>query len=370
MLQDGTHLAESSEEKEAVYRFRYAVYVEEMGRYRGVADHDRRRFYEPEDETARIFYAAIDGEVVATSRFNWGGDAPFTARLIDHYRLEPFLAEIPAEQIAVGERGMVRPDLRGSRVFWELGEKSQAFIGEKRVQLIFGACEPHLLSRYVSQGSRTFASKNINSADSGYLIPIVNVVEDIEYLKRIGSPSVATTRDWGDDKRIPECIERLLADQGNVLSQRLVDSGLYLGEVNHSLEDLNEHQISTLEGLTSEEVLGVIDKSNIIHCAPGDHVIKKGGTARNMFILLEGHVEVRDEDSLLGVLNPGDVFGAAAFLLEQPRVVDMYAATPCRILSLSENTVRKLIESNAHGAAHLMLNVAKILCLRLLETRS
>ena len=89
MLQDGTHLAESSEEKEAVYRFRYDVYVDEMGRYRGVADHDRRRFYEPEDETARIFYAAIDGKVVATSRFNWGGDAPFTARLIDHYRLEP-----------------------------------------------------------------------------------------------------------------------------------------------------------------------------------------------------------------------------------------------------------------------------------------
>ena len=369
MIQDGAHLAESGEEKEAVYRFRYDIYVEEMGRYRGIADHAQRLFYEPEDESARIFYAAVDGKVVATSRFNWGGDAPFTDRLVEHYRLAPFLAEIPKEQIVVGERGMVRPDLRGSRVFWELGEKSQGFVSQKRVQLVFGACEPHLLSRYVSQGSRTFASKNINSPDSGYLIPIVNVVEDIDYLRRIGSPSAETTRDWGDKKQIPECTERLLADQGNVVSQRLVDSGLYLGEVNHSLEDLNEHQTSTLEGLTNDEVLGVIDKSNIIHCEPGDHVIKKGGSARNMFVLLEGYIEVRDEGSLLGVFNPGDVFGAAAFLLEQPRVVDMYAATPCRILSLSERTIRKSIESNAQGAAHLMLNVAKILCLRLLQTR-
>jgi hypothetical protein len=369
LIQDGAHLAQSEEEKEAVYRFRYDVYVEEMGRYRGIADHANRRFCEPEDESARIFYAAVDGEVVATSRFNWGGDAPFTERLVDHYRLAPFLAEIPGEAMAVGERGMVRPDLRGSSIFWELGEKSQSFIGEKRVQLIFGACEPHLLSRYVSQGSRTFAAQNISSPDSGYLIPIVNVVEDIDYLRRIGSPSVETTRDWGDEKKIPECIERLLADQGNVVSQRLVDSGLYLGEVNHSLEDLNENQISTLEGLTNDEVMGVIHKSNIIHCEPGDHVIKKGGTARNMFVLLEGHVEVRDEGALLGVFGPGDVFGAMAFLLERPRVADMYAATSCRILSLSERTIRKAIDSDAQGAAHLMLNIAKILCLRLLQTR-
>ena len=369
MVRDGAHLARSDEEKEAVYRFRYDVYVEEMGRYRGIADHAKRRFREPEDDSACIFYAAVDGQVVATSRFNWGGDAPFTDRLVDHYRLAPFLAEIPAEAMAVGERGMVKPDFRGSSIFWELGKRSQSFISEKRIQLIFGACEPHLLSGYVSKGSRTFAAKNINSSESGYLIPIVNVVEDIDYLRRIGSPSAETTRDWGDEKKIPECIERLLADEGNVISQRLVDSGLYLGEVSHALEDLNENQVSALEGLTNEEVIGVLDKSNIIHCEPGDHVIKKGGTARNMFVLLEGHIEVRDDDSLLGVFSPGDVFGATAFLLERPRVVDMYAATSCRILSLSERTIRKAIDSDAHGAAHLMLNVAKILCLRLLQTR-
>ena len=369
MIRDGAHFARSDEEKEAVYRFRYDVYVEEMGRYRGIADHVKRHFREPEDDTARIFYAAVDGQVVATSRFNWGGDAPFSDRLVDHYRLEPFLAEIPAEAMAVGERGMVKPDLRGSSIFWELGERSQSFIAEKRVQLIFGACEPHLLSRYVGQGSRTFAAKNINSPESGYLIPIVNVVEDIDYLRRIGSPSAQTARDWGDEKQIPECIERLLADHGNVISQRLADSGLYLGEVNHALEDLNENQVSALEGLTNDEVLGVLDKSNIIHCEPGDHVVKKGGTARNMFVLLEGHIEVRDDDSLLGVFSPGDVFGAMAFLLERPRVADMYAATPCRILSLSERTLREAIDSDAQGAAHLMLNVAKILCLRLLQTR-
>ena len=44
MIRSGIHLAETEAEKQAVYRFRYDVYVEEMGRYRGVADHENRNF--------------------------------------------------------------------------------------------------------------------------------------------------------------------------------------------------------------------------------------------------------------------------------------------------------------------------------------
>jgi len=109
MVRSGIQLAESEDEKQAVYRFRYDVYVEEMGRYGAAADHANRRLVEPEDATARIFYAAEDGVVVATSRFSWGGDAPFSRRLIEHYQLAPFLAEMAPERIAVGERGMVVP---------------------------------------------------------------------------------------------------------------------------------------------------------------------------------------------------------------------------------------------------------------------
>ncbi len=195
MIRSGPQLAETDEEKEAVYRFRYEIYVAEMGRYGAAADHDRKMLVEPEDETARIFYAAQDGEIVATSRFSWGGDAPFTQHLIDHYMLAPFIAELPLAAMAVGERGMVKPEMRGSRVFQELGAFSSHFVQENRIQLIFGACEPHLLSLYVGQGMRTFSKQNINSAEAGYLIPIVSVVEDIEYLRWIGSPNAETSID-------------------------------------------------------------------------------------------------------------------------------------------------------------------------------
>ena len=48
-------------------------------------------------------------------------------------------------------------------------------------------------------------------------------------------PIAESSHDWEKDARIPECLERLRANERNVISQRLVDSGLYLGEVHFVL---------------------------------------------------------------------------------------------------------------------------------------
>ena len=107
-------LATTPEEKEAVYRFRYTVYVEEMGRYQATADHVGRRLADPEDDHSWIFFAADDGEVVGSFRMTWGGDG-FSQRQIDQYGIAPFLADIPAERMAVGERTMIKPSCAGNR---------------------------------------------------------------------------------------------------------------------------------------------------------------------------------------------------------------------------------------------------------------
>ena len=369
MIRSGIHTAQTDEEKLAVYRFRYDIYVEEMGRYRSVADHVRRLLVEPEDETARIFFAAQDGAVVATSRLSWGGDGPFSARQIEHYQLEPFLAELPPEAMAVGERGMVAAHLRGGPLFRELRQVSRRFVSEKRIQLIFGACEPHLLSLYLGQGSRPYAKHNVNSPEAGYLIPIVSVVEDVEYLRRIGSPNAETAVDFGDDARIPACIDRLVLRSGSVLSQRLAEAGAYWGEVHRALGELGEGHFSALDGLSEEEAERCLGRSHIIECSAGDRVLKKGGVARNMFVVLDGTLEVRAGENPVRVLSPGDVFGEMAFLLGRPRSADVYAATDgVRVLSLSEGTIRDMIASDPSVAARLLLNIAKMLCLRVLKS--
>ena len=72
-------VAETAEEREAVFRVRYDIYVEEMGRYRSVADHERRRLVDPEDDTSWIIYATDGADVVGSMRITWGGDG-FSSR--------------------------------------------------------------------------------------------------------------------------------------------------------------------------------------------------------------------------------------------------------------------------------------------------
>jgi hypothetical protein len=354
-------LAETPDEREAVFRFRYSVYVEEMGRYQDTADHANRRLVEPEDDHSLIFFATDGSDVVATCRLTWGGDG-FSERQIRQYSLQPFLDELPHTVMAVGERAMVEPQHRGSGLLDDLMAHARELTDDYDVRIVFGACEPHLLSLYLGMGQRTYADKNINSGEAGYLIPLVSLPKGVDSLIGLGDAS-------HDPTGVPTCVGRILSSEGGaVLSPMLIEPTKYWGEVNDALQALEHRGIGAFDSFTEDEVERCLSRSNIIECDTGDHVLKKGGVARNIFVVLDGTLEVRDGDRMVGVLSRGEVFGEIAFLLERPRGLDVYAATDgARVLSLSEGTLRKMIADDPVVAAKLLFNVSRMLCLRLIK---
>jgi CRP-like cAMP-binding protein len=77
-------------------------------------------------------------------------------------------------------------------------------------------------------------------------------------------------------------------------------------------------------------------------------------------------VEVRKEGKVLAVLGKGAVFGEIAFLLQGRRTADVYAVTPgVRILALRQKALTQLIESESQMAARFLLNLSRILCVKL-----
>jgi hypothetical protein len=365
------HITEATDDRdrEAVYRLRYDIYVEEMGRYHSIADHRKRLLIEEVDAQSRLFVARDGDRVVGTSRVTWGGDAPFCERHVQQYRLEPFLEEVPREQIVVGERFMVLPEYRGSDLTLSFFDEQTRFANERRVQLLFGDCEPHLLGLYQKLGLRTYSRENVNSADAGYLIPLVMVLEDVEYCRRLGSPIADMMQDFGDDARVPECVDRLI-EGGSVVSEQFVPDDAYWSEVHRTLGLLEPSQFSLFDGLDEDETQACIRKSNIVDCLKGDRLLKEGNVARNMFIVLSGVVEVRRADGeTIAYLTVGDVVGEAAFLTGQPRSMDVLAFTnEVRVLSLSESSIRGLMDESPRAAAKLLLNLSRMLCVKILRT--
>jgi predicted GNAT family N-acyltransferase len=353
-------LAETDEEKEAVYRFRYSVYVEEMGRYQGSADHAGRRLVEPEDEDSFVFYARDGADVVGTARLSWGGKG-FSNRQIDEYSLAAFLDELPHEVIAVGERVMVKPALRGTGLVDQLMDRRNQTAVEHDVRIQFSACEPHLLSLYLGQGRRTYASKNINTPEAGYLIPLVAFPEGPEALTGVGAGTAAG--------ELPDCVAQILTGGGGaVMSPLMTGQDDYTLHLRSAMHEIEAQDISAFHAFSDDEVERCLARSNVIECAAGDRVLKEGGVARNIFVVLDGTLEARHGDQVVGVIRSGEVFGEMAFLLERPRTLDVYAASDSvRVLSLSESTIRKMVGEDPGVAAKLLFNISKMLCVRIVK---
>ena len=364
------HRAKTDDEREAVYRLRYEIYVEEMNRYGSIADHDRRFLIEPDDAVSRLYYARDqEGHTVGTMRLTWGGDGEFSDRHVEQYGLAPFLEKIPRQQMLVGERFMVTPEQRGTDLVFRMFESYLDLVREKRIQLMFGDCEPHLLNLYMGMGFRTYSSTNVNSPETGYLILLVLVPEDLEYMRAIGSPLVSILPNFGTDSRLPACLADLLADQGTVASHTLTNKQRYWSDIDHALE-LSQNPIHLFDGLDDTEQERCLSKSNTIECRQGDHLIKEGNVAQNLFVVLAGLLEIRVDGQLVAVCTSGDVVGEMAFLLESPRSADVYAAQDdTRVLSLSESALRELMAEDPVAASKLLLNLSKLLCYKLLRSK-
>jgi hypothetical protein len=352
-------LAATDAEIRDVQRLRYAVYVQELHRYHDAPGADEGRFAEPEDAYSWICYARDGSEVVAATRMTWGGDG-FSERQIEQYQLEPFLAELPGEVLGVGERNAVLPAYRGSGVLDELLAYTRSVTRVSELRAVFGCCEPHLLTLYLKLGQRTYATRNINSAEAGYLIPLVAFLPDVDALRGLG-PTTAP----GD---LPACVGSVLDRHPSVRSEVLSARDEYWSEIRRTLDELDAQRISTFDGFTDDEAQRCLARSTIIECSAGDRVLKRGGTGRNIFVVLDGTLEVRDGEAILNVLTAGDAFGEMAFLLERPRSFDVDAATDgTRVLSLSEGALRAMIAEDATVAAKLLLNLSRMLCVRLIR---
>lgn len=362
---------ETPDELRAVQRFKYDVLVAEMGRYGTIADHENRLLAEADDLASHVFHARVDGALAATMRLTWGGDGAIGPRHIEQYDLAPFLATVPPDQIVIGERFMIAPEYRGTSLLDQVFAAYMRFVNERRIQLVFGDCEPHLLNTYQALGFRTYTARHVNSPETGYLIPLVIVAEDIGYMRRIGSPLAGVLRDFGARARVPDSIDDLLAGGVAVQSHRMLDPDDYLAGVKAAAREADALNSGLFRGMAEDEIATCLEKSVTIACRPGDRVLKKGNVAKNLGLVLSGRFEVRDAGTAVAEIDPGEVFGEIAFFLKLPRTMDVVAIDEgTRIVSFSDRTIRTLIETNSEAAATLLYNISVMLCERLQKTNA
>jgi hypothetical protein len=361
--------AETAAERTEVARFFYSIYVEEMGRFRDVADHARRELRDPEDAYSWLFVAQDNGRIVATCRLTWGGDG-LSERQIRYYCLEPFLAEVPPELLLVGERAMVAPEYRGANLYHELGQTTTPVVAAHGVLLGFGASEPHLVPMYLRLGQRPYAPRNFWSEESGYLIPNVSIPPDNDAARAARqSPEYGAPFNWEAGavyQSLPPGVRRYLDSFGTVRAAGILGEEGYWQEVRDALARLPDTDPGLFDDMTEAIIRRCIENSIILDCHRDDHIVKRDGTARNMYLGLSGTFEARDGDHVIRSLGPGEIFGESGLLLRQLRTADVFVTSDtARLLSLSERSLRNVVEGHSTHSRSLLLNLVKILANRL-----
>lgn len=360
-------IAKTAQEREAIYAFRYDVYVRELGREVGGVDHARQMVYDDQDElpTTTHAFTGAPGKITGAVRVrSW---APGTIPPLDLEWLGlaayPEITQLPLAEFG---RLMVRPSMRGKLIAPALARAVYTIAVESGADLCFCTCLPGLVPLYRRLGFYPYAAPLFHSPD-GMGVPLIGVFSDADGLRAAGSPvAPLVSRYFGPGKRPPFDMRRLAPLLSEAPSTVEVDRDRVWQQVQDDLLRADAGP-TILQGLSVDATRKLAAKGFLLDVQAGAMVTRAGTEQRELFIVLDGTFEVRSpEGRRLNVLGRGDLFGELAFFREDGRrTASVFAASDGQLLMLRRAFLAELGKTDPEIALQLYHNLGRLLAERI-----
>ena len=106
---------------------------------------------------------------------------------------------------------------------------------------------------------------------------------------------------------------------------------------------------------------------------PGELVFREGDPAREMYVVLDGEMEVlkksrRGRETRVAILGPNDCFGEMSIIDMQNRSASVRALAPSRLLRVTTEDMDSLYRHDLKSYTLIVLNIARDLSRRLRVT--
>lgn len=371
---ENVHLAKTREELDAIYRFRYTIYFDELGREIGGVDHERKMVTDADDEkesSYHLYIGALDA-LVGTVRVQvWEpGQVPESDYKISSMDMFPGI-----DRMTVGEMGrfMIRRTQRGKLILPSMARGVYEFlVSKKNLDLAFLYCRPGLVNPYRRLGARPYGGRLVDLPE-GLEIPLVMVASDYQYFKAMKSPLAPyVKKHFGNsgDKRPPldtSAFEYLFEDDALPI---VTDSEKVWEEMQTSFLDAEENLPSFLENLPDRVVRKLADQGYIMNTPEGMLLTREGHSEREMYVVLEGVYDILIGDKVIRQVGKGDVIGEVAFFHKSgQRSASVKAVREGRIVTLRRKFLDDLAGSDPKAAQAMLFNLARILAERLADVR-
>jgi CRP-like cAMP-binding protein len=359
--------ARTPEQDREVYRFRYAVYVDELGLDPPGTDHATRQVKDPLDEAATNYMLRRDGTVVGSLRVLRLAELEDPSALIAKLDLAPALEAFSANEIGTTSRFMLHPSLRHGKAILALMRAAFEDAAASGARLNFGDCSPHMLPFYEHLGYRRCGAA-FNDPHFGYKLPILMLVGDLDYFTQVRAPLARVARRYPPDQEARAWFERCYPEHIQPSSASLLPEGVFLDLLAERIGESPIHHLSLLKDLTEEEAKRFLSEAAVIRAQPGDRLIRQGERDDTLYAMLSGLAEVFVDDAESRPINQiaaGDTFGEIGLVAGIPRSASVVARAPCELLVLSADALKRLQRTEPAIAVKVAFNLARDLAVRL-----
>ena len=89
-------------------------------------------------------------------------------------------------------------------------------------------------------------------------------------------------------------------------------------------------------------------------CEAGEAIFRTFDMGSEMYVVLEGLVELTIDSRVLETLGPGEPFGEMALIDQAPRAATATAKTPCKLAVITERRFLFMVQQTPHFALQIM----------------
>jgi hypothetical protein len=178
-------IAATPEDRLAVFRLRYQVYVLEMGRPGRYVNHQTKTIEEPYDRDALIYGLFNEAKCVATVRANGTKDCGMEEYL-ELYNLSP--ESSPIERCVISTKVMADKECRNLKAIKDFWIFFYLDLLERGYQYIFCDCNDNVLRFFLRLGFVHSSPKTTSHPEFGTVNLLRADMFDLAHAKSVGSP--------------------------------------------------------------------------------------------------------------------------------------------------------------------------------------
>jgi CRP-like cAMP-binding protein len=120
--------------------------------------------------------------------------------------------------------------------------------------------------------------------------------------------------------------------------------------------------------LQERELLRIMQVAEVLEFKPGEEVVREGDRGDELFIVVDGLLNIVRGEQILSEVGPGEHFGEMALIRSSPRSASVRAVEPSELISIRRNDFFAILRKEYELAVKLLWQFLGVLADRLDQT--